>query len=153
MANENDYPVGYKKPPRASQFKPGQSGNAKGRPKGAKNFRTAIEAELDTRIVATENGKRLKITKRVAVAKQLVNKAVSGDPKAIPVLFNECRHIEDLALTGSAESAFDRPEDFAVLESIKRRILAAAREEQELPPVEPPHPSPEEPTSMPEESE
>jgi hypothetical protein len=153
MADENDYPVGYKKPPRASQFKPGRSGNTEGRPKGAKNFRTAIEAELDSRIAATENGKRRRISKRTAVVKQLVNKAVSGDPRAIPLLFNECRHIVDQPLTGSAESAFDRPEDLNVMESIKRRILAAAREEQELPAMEPPHPSLEEPTPMPEESE
>jgi Family of unknown function (DUF5681) len=151
MSEGKDYPVGYKKPPPATRFKPGQSGNPKGRPKGAKNFSTAIQAELDTHIVATENGRRRKITKRAAVAKQLVNKAVSGDQKAIPLLFNECRQIEDQPLAGSAESVFDRPEDHSVMESIKRRILAAAREEQELPAVEPPHPSPEEPTSKPED--
>jgi hypothetical protein len=149
--SDGDSPVGYRKPPRASQFRPGQSGNAKGRPKGSKNFSTAIQAELDSRIVATENGKRRKITKRAAVAKRLVNKAVSGDPKAIPLLFNECRHIEDQALGGSAESVFDRPEDHSVMENIKRRILAAAREKQEPPPAQPPTPSPEEPTFKPED--
>ena len=42
MADNDDptYPIGYKKPPRDTQFKPGQSGNFKGRPKGAKNFAT-----------------------------------------------------------------------------------------------------------------
>jgi hypothetical protein len=28
-----EYEIGYKKPPRKNQFKPGQSGNPKGRPK------------------------------------------------------------------------------------------------------------------------
>jgi Family of unknown function (DUF5681) len=31
-----DYDVGYGKPPKTTQFQPGQSGNRRGRPKGAK---------------------------------------------------------------------------------------------------------------------
>jgi hypothetical protein len=49
--------VGYRRPPRNRQFKPGQSGNPTGRPKGAKNFATALAEELDAPITATENGK------------------------------------------------------------------------------------------------
>src|SRR5262249_60516148 len=94
MSDGKGDPVGYRRPPRANRFKPGQSGNPKGRPKGSKNFATAIQAELDSRIVATENGKRRKITKLDALAKQIVNKAVSGELRAIPVLLNEMRQIE-----------------------------------------------------------
>jgi hypothetical protein len=36
MADDGDSRVGYKRPPQHSKFKPGQSGNPKGRPKGAK---------------------------------------------------------------------------------------------------------------------
>jgi hypothetical protein len=76
MADNDDpnYPIGYKKPPRDTQFKPGQSGNAKGRPIGIKNFATVIEKELRTSIEVTENGKRKRISKREAVVKQTVNK-------------------------------------------------------------------------------
>jgi len=35
--NKNNYEVGYGKPPKSGQFKPGQSGNAKGRPNKARN--------------------------------------------------------------------------------------------------------------------
>jgi Family of unknown function (DUF5681) len=54
--------VGYRRPPRNRQFKPGQSGNPTGRPKGAKNFATALAEELDAPITATENGKRKTIS-------------------------------------------------------------------------------------------
>ena len=73
------YEVGYGKPPKSGQFKPGQSGNRKGRPKKSKNSATLLNLELDQRIVIQENGKRRTITKREAVMKQLVNGAVSGN--------------------------------------------------------------------------
>src|SRR5215472_11830443 len=92
MVDEKDdskYPVGYKKPPRQTQFKPGQSGNAKGRPKGSKNCKTVFEKELRTPIPVTENGKRKKISKLEAIIKHTVNKAAGGDPKATVVVLNE----------------------------------------------------------------
>lgn len=74
-----------------TRFKPGQSGNPKGRPRGAKNFTTVLEDELKAPIPVTENKKRKRISKREAIAKQLVNKAVSGDLRAIQTVMNETR--------------------------------------------------------------
>lgn len=73
------YEVGYGKPPKATRFKPGQSGNKKGRPKGSKNNATLLNLELDKRITITENGKKQTITKREAMFKQLVNGAIGGN--------------------------------------------------------------------------
>jgi len=41
-----DYDVGYGKPPRSTQFKPGLSGNPKGRPKGRSSFQSLLEKQL-----------------------------------------------------------------------------------------------------------
>ena len=42
-----DYEVGYGKPPQHTRFKPGQSGNARGRPRKSKELNKLIQAELD----------------------------------------------------------------------------------------------------------
>jgi Family of unknown function (DUF5681) len=56
------YEVGYRKPPAASQFKPGRSGNAKGRPKGACNKRPALNDERLKTIIVDEAYRTIKIT-------------------------------------------------------------------------------------------
>ena len=76
MANRGKevYEIGFGKPPRSRQFKPGESGNPAGRPRGAKNFATAIEQELNSRVIVNENGRRKRISKREVIAKHLVNR-------------------------------------------------------------------------------
>src|SRR5688572_27285420 len=77
------YEVGYGHPPRHTRFKPGQSGNPRGRPKNAKNLSTLLSEALNARVIVAENGRRRKITKREAIVTQLVNRSVQADPKAI----------------------------------------------------------------------
>jgi Family of unknown function (DUF5681) len=80
--DDSGYPVGYKKPPRHTQFKPGQSGNVNGRPKKIKTFADAFQQELRSAINILEGGKHRRVTKLEAIAKQQTNKAVGGDAKA-----------------------------------------------------------------------
>jgi Family of unknown function (DUF5681) len=120
------FEVGYGKPPKHTRFVKGKSGNPKGRGKGVRNFATEIQDELNTRVPITENGRRKKITKRKAIAKQLVNKAATGDPKAIPVLLNETRlHEAGSAATAPGPEVLCRPEDRLVMANIVKRIREA----------------------------
>jgi hypothetical protein len=123
--NKGFYEIGFGKPPRSRQFKPGQSGNPAGRPRGAKNFATALEEELRARVTVTENGRRKRISKREVIAKHLVNKAASGDLKAIPLLLNETRPRDGNLAGGGPDHVFDTPEDRRVLDSIIRRIRSS----------------------------
>ena len=81
-----DDQVGYGHPPKHSRFKPGSSGNPKGRPRVPRSLGTAVDAFLSEKISVTEQGRIQKIAKRDVIAKQLVNKAASGDLAAIRFL-------------------------------------------------------------------
>jgi Family of unknown function (DUF5681) len=124
MAESGNPPgdVGYAKPPRNTEFKPGQSGNPRGRPKRAKIFATAIEDELGARVTVTENGKRRKASKREVIAKRLVNRAAEGDFRALPLLLNEARAHKNLGTGGAADEIFGGPEDAEVIAGIVQRI-------------------------------
>jgi hypothetical protein len=141
MADEIDsnkpYEVGYGKPPKRTQFTAGKSGNPSGHKNGKKNFATVLGSELDRRVIVKEEGRRKKITKREATAKQLVNKAASGDPKAIAVLLNETRFHEAEAAAG-LPSVTMAQEDHLVMANIVRRIREATPVSPELSATETP---------------
>src|SRR5260221_2753243 len=111
MANRGKevYEIGFGKPPRSRQFKPGESGNPAGRPRGAKNFATAIEQELNSRVIVNENGRRKRISKREVIAKHLVNKAAGGGLQAIPLLLNQAPARQSGLSAARPDPAFDNP--------------------------------------------
>jgi hypothetical protein len=76
--------VGYRRPPVNRQFKPGQSGNPKGRPKGSKNFVTTFAEVLSRPIKVRDrnNGKARTVSKLEVMIEAITNKAMAGDPKA-----------------------------------------------------------------------
>jgi hypothetical protein len=86
---DKGYSVGYQKPPKHTQFQPGQSGNPKGRPKKVSTVNELLLKELQSRISITINGKSHKIPLKQAMAKQLVRKAASGDLKAARLLLDQ----------------------------------------------------------------
>ncbi|BAT58553.1 hypothetical protein GJW-30_1_01079 [Variibacter gotjawalensis] len=71
-----------------TRFKPGQSGNPTGRPKGALGFAAIVKKLLHGKITITENGRRKKISRAEALAHSIIKKAFSGDMKALAFLAN-----------------------------------------------------------------
>ena len=87
------YEVGFGKPPKKTQFKPGQSGNCKGRRKGSFNMMTIVQNELEQEVEVSEGGRRRRMSKVQIGIRQLANKAASGDAKAIAMFLDLMRKI------------------------------------------------------------
>jgi len=80
--DDTEYEVGYGRPPKDTRFKPGTSGNPKGRPHVSKNLAAAFESALSERVPVNDNGRRKKIPMSEAIAKQATRKAAGGDLRA-----------------------------------------------------------------------
>jgi Family of unknown function (DUF5681) len=77
------YKVGYGKPPLGGRFRPGVSGNPRGRPKRkalplAERIKTALNAPIEYR----ERGRTRVATLRELSLKMLVDRAIKGDLEA-----------------------------------------------------------------------
>jgi hypothetical protein len=114
------YEVGRGKPPRSSQFKPGQSGNPGGRRKGSVNLKTIMTAVLESEIELTENGRKRKVPLLEAIILRQAQDALRGQLRAIDSLLDRYeRHAGH-----EAERSCELPEeDLALLE----RVLSPSR--------------------------
>jgi hypothetical protein len=74
--------IGYKNPPKDTQFKPGKSGNPSGRPRGSRSLRTELMEELAEKIPVTKRGQQR------ALVKAMMAKGMKGDTSAGKAIFN-----------------------------------------------------------------
>ena len=126
---KKDYTVGYKKPPKSGQFEPGQSGNPKGRPKGAKNLKTVLEEEFYEKVMLKENGKTKKIPKFQAMIKSLMAKAIKGDNKSAMTLINLALKTAATELDVNPEDAELTATDEAILAQLKASLISENNKE------------------------
>ncbi len=75
-------PVGYKKPPKAYQFKKGHSGNHSGRPREIPGIPELLAKVARQKVLTNTKSGPKSMSKLEAGITQLVNKAAGGDLKA-----------------------------------------------------------------------
>ena len=119
---DDDYAVGYKKPPLHTRFKKGQSGNPRGRPRGSKNFSTLLTEALNEAVVITEDGRRRTISKRDLGLKQLANKFAMAEAQATKILLGLIQERDRLAAEASAERPSFGADDEKVIANLLKRL-------------------------------
>ena len=84
--DELPYETGYRKPPRSTQFKKGESGNSAGRPKTAPSLRDTLDRLLGKDLtVNTPDGPRLVPTGELLLQAG-IKKALGGSVQAIKAM-------------------------------------------------------------------
>jgi hypothetical protein len=97
MSSENDKPkpkgaVGYGRPPVERQFKPGRSGNAKGRPKKQERSWTTLQMWRDIMTASNEeisvtiNGRVRKLSKFEVTLRNAMNLSAKGDAQMMKLV-------------------------------------------------------------------
>jgi hypothetical protein len=120
--------VGYKRPPRHTRFRPGQSGNPRGRPKGGRNLATDLGEELAERIRIREGKRNLRVSKQRALLKALVATALKGDTRAAGIILQLLAKVLAPADPETAAPSDDLVgDDLAILERFISRHLAARK--------------------------
>jgi hypothetical protein len=80
--------VGYGRPPKATQFRKGESGNPKGRPKGSRTVGAVLQDILQQRIAVTENGKTRRLRALEVMLRRLANDAMRSEPVAVKLILS-----------------------------------------------------------------
>ena len=135
LASPNEAPrpavddAGYGRPPRAHQFKPGQSGNLQGRPKGAKSEATILRAILNRKIEVREGGRPRKMTVLEPILLRFTEDALKGNTKTAAFLFNSYAGNQ----TGEPQRDEISADDREVLDAFARRFEAQRRHKRQRP--------------------
>jgi Family of unknown function (DUF5681) len=82
----SDCEVGYARPPKATRFRPGQSGNPTGYRKGTKTIGARLEELVNSKVTVTEHGRSRRISRLDVMLRQLANDAMRGDQRALKLL-------------------------------------------------------------------
>jgi len=107
-SSRGTYEVGYARPPKRTQFKAGQSGNPRGRPKGAKNEATILREIMTRKVDIRENGRTRKISVLTAILLKFTETALKGDAKSATFLLNRYGQAERDAPPAEGLSQDDR---------------------------------------------
>ena len=75
-SHKGSYVTGYGKPPKEHQFKPGESGNPKGRPKGPGNILKSVARHARRKVTVIENGVEKKMTSFDVLVSAMFNKGM-----------------------------------------------------------------------------
>ena len=104
--------------PETHRFKPGQSGNPKGRPKGAKNESTILREIFERKIQSRTGNRSRKITMLEGILLRITEDSLKGNTKSAAFLLNRYAAM----VSGELQRQDLNDDDRAVLEAFAQRM-------------------------------
>jgi Family of unknown function (DUF5681) len=122
--------IGYRRPPRATQFKKGESGNPRGRPKGSRNIGKVLLDVTGQKIAVTENGRTRRMPALEVMLRRLASDAIKNDQGALKLFFSLVDRYADLTETVVAPNIDDvLAEDREILERYLKKLSPLAADQ------------------------
>jgi hypothetical protein len=106
-----DYEIGFGKPPKATQYKKGQSGNPGGRKPGSRSHSEIINKAMNEKVTVTVKGRQRTMTMMELAFTQQSKKAAEGDRHAMKLMMELLYQANDrdaASQVGSPMSAEER---------------------------------------------
>ena len=119
---------GYKRPPKATQFKRGRSGNPSGRPKGARSLETDLANLMEKRVRIREDGEQRHVSGQELMLLKLFEKAAKGDTKAAGQIFGMLMKF-DAAERSQKEPEIVTDNDRLIVADFLRRNTSSSKDE------------------------
>jgi hypothetical protein len=126
--------VGYRRPPKATRFKGGKSGNPRGRPKGSRDIGNVLLDVTRQKIAVTENGRTRRMPALEVMLRRLTNEAVQNDQGALKLIFTLMERYAGLTETTIAPNRNEvLAEDQEILERYLEKLSPSAAKQTEKP--------------------
>ena len=125
--------IGYKRPPRHSRFRAGQSGNPRGRQKGVRNLGSDVKRTLEVPVRLSEQGKARQVSTQEAMLLRLREKALKGDARSLDRLVALAQIFNNDAVAESLGEKAVAAEDQAILDAYAAEIRSRPASADEIP--------------------
>jgi Family of unknown function (DUF5681) len=126
-ASWTDYTVGFARPPMHTQFRPGRSGNPRGRPKGRASLQDIVKDVLFAKMEVRVGERSQKLASVSALMRTAMNRALKGDHKFLMavIAFIRLSGLSDMGSTLATEA--DNGADEAILADFLQRQGSVAQ--------------------------
>lgn len=116
------YEVGYGRPPKAHRFRPGESGNPRGRPKKTPTLYEELMKELARPVQIKMRNRTVKISKLEAILRKLLQSCLEGDTRATRLLLAMLQAAPAPAAERDDQSEFEMalPDEEAISRILRR---------------------------------
>jgi hypothetical protein len=129
--SRDDDAVGYGRPPKAHQFKKGQSGNPKGRPPASRNLHTAFEEALNSMVTLRENGEARRVPASEALALALLRGGLKGDPRHLKICLDLMSSLSSAQQVPPVDRQIQDAEDQALVDDALATMARTRSGDQE----------------------